>query len=55
MTRLSEECVCVKDGKPHCFLYHPKKNYCSLDGKFHTGCIVNFMPIKGDKHNELVD
>lgn len=41
-----EDCTCKSsNGVPKCFLYHAKKNYCSLDGKQHTGCIINFMPI----------
>jgi hypothetical protein len=38
---LDRDCKCET-----CFLYHPKKQYCSLDGRAHTGCIVNYMPIE---------
>lgn len=40
-TMISEQqtdCVCE-----HCFLYHERKKYCSLDGKVHVGCFKNFM------------
>lgn len=33
-----------------CFLFHVRKNYCSLDGKQHKGCFQNFMPINGGKY-----
>ncbi len=36
-----------------CFLWHPAKKYCSLDGKQQEGCIANYMPInkKADDGN----
>lgn len=38
------DCICE-----NCFLYHAKKNYCSLDGKQHVGCFKNFMPMEATK------
>lgn len=50
-----KSCACIKeDGTPQCFLYHARKGYCSLDGKVHVGCMVNFMPIEsGNGESEI--
>ena len=44
---MTTDCVCL-----NCFLYHPKKDYCSLDGLKHAGCMINFMPILPESNIE---
>jgi len=42
------DCICET-----CFLYHPKKKYCALDGKVHKGCMINYMPIESATQKEI--
>lgn len=45
---MTDFCTCAT-----CFLWHEKRNYCSLDGRFHTGCIANHMPKENVKEHNI--